>query len=45
VLEEIAPSDARARNVKPQQLIDRKYLDEMERGGFYDSLWGSKTKG
>jgi NitT/TauT family transport system substrate-binding protein len=45
VLEEIAPSDARARNVKPQQLIDRKYLDEMEKGGFYDSLWGSKAKG
>jgi len=45
VLEEIAPSDARAKNVKPQQLIDRKYLEEMEKGGFYDSLWASKTKG
>jgi len=45
VLEEIAPSDARAKNVKPQQLIDRKYLDEMEKSGFYDSLWGSKSKG
>ncbi len=45
VLEEIAPSDARAKNVKPQQLIDRKYLDEMEKSGFYESLWGSKAKG
>ena len=42
VLEEIAPSDPRAKNVKPQQLMDRKYLDEMEKGGFYDSLWGAK---
>lgn len=45
VLEEIAPSDARAKNVKPQQLIDRKYLDEMEKSGLYESLWGSKAKG
>ena len=45
VLEEITPSDARAKNVKPQQLIDRKYLDEMEKSGFYESLWGSKAKG
>jgi len=40
VLEEIAPTDPRAKNVKPQQLIDRKYLDEMEKSGFYESLWG-----
>jgi len=45
VLDEIAPNDARAKNVKPQQLIDRKYLDEMDKGGFYDNLWGSKGKG
>ena len=45
VLEEIAPTDARAKNIKPQQLIDRKYLDEMEKSGFYESLWGPKSKG
>jgi NitT/TauT family transport system substrate-binding protein len=44
VLDEIAPSDGRAKNIKPQQLIDRKYLDEMEKSGFYESLWG-KIKG
>ncbi len=42
VLEEIAPTDPRAKNVKPQQLIDRKYLDEMERSGFYDALWAKR---
>jgi hypothetical protein len=42
VLDEIAPTDARAKNVKPQQLIDRKYLDDMEKSGFYDSLWGKR---
>ena len=40
VLDEIAPTDARANTVKPQQLIDRKYLDDMEKSGFYESLWG-----
>ncbi len=44
VLDEIAPTDARAKNVKPQQLIDRRYLEEMEKSGFFDNLWGSKTK-
>jgi len=39
VLEEIAPSDARAKNVRTQQLIDRKYLDEMEKSGFYEAVW------
>ena len=42
VLDEIAPTDARAKNVKPQQLIDRKYLDDMEKSGFYDSLSGKR---
>lgn len=42
VLDEIAPSDPRAKNFKPQQLIDRRYLDEMERGGFYEALWAKR---
>src|SRR5215207_2650278 len=42
VLEEITPSDARAKNVKTQQLIDRKYLDEMQKSGFYEAVWGKK---
>jgi NitT/TauT family transport system substrate-binding protein len=42
VLEEITPSDSRAKNVRTQQLIDRKYLDEMEKSGFYEAVWGRK---
>lgn len=45
VLEEIAPSDSRAKDVKPQQLIDRKYLDEMDKSGFYESLWDRRVRG
>ena len=39
ILDDIAPSDARARRYKPQELYDRRYLDEMEKSGFMDKLW------
>lgn len=42
ILDELAVNDARAKKIQPQQLIDRRYLDEMERSGFFDSLWGGK---
>jgi ABC-type nitrate/sulfonate/bicarbonate transport system substrate-binding protein len=33
-LDEIAPTDLRAKNIKPQELIDRRYLVELEKSGF-----------
>ncbi|HXG52755.1 MAG TPA: ABC transporter substrate-binding protein [candidate division Zixibacteria bacterium] len=39
-LDEISQIDARAKNVKPEELFDRRYLDEMEASGFFDRLWG-----
>jgi hypothetical protein len=41
-LEEIAPNDPRAKKVSPEELIDRRYLDEMEKSGFFDQLWAKK---
>ena len=41
-LEEIAPTEPRAKAVKPQELVDSRYLDEMEKSGFFDQLWGGK---
>jgi hypothetical protein len=32
-LEEIAQTDPRAKAVKPSELIDRRYLDELEKSG------------
>ncbi len=37
-LDEIAKTDPRAKQVKPEQLIDRRFLDEMERDGTFDRL-------
>jgi NitT/TauT family transport system substrate-binding protein len=42
ILDEVAQTDARAKKVKPQELVDNRYLDEMEKSGFMDQLWGKK---
>ena len=42
ILDEVSQLDPRAKKVKFQDLVDSRYLDEMEKGGFFDQLWGSK---
>jgi ABC-type nitrate/sulfonate/bicarbonate transport system substrate-binding protein len=42
ILEEVAQVDPRAKKVKPHELVDTRYLDEMEKSGFFDQLWGKK---
>ena len=39
ILEDIAQTDARAKKIRPQELIDSRYLDDMEKSGFFDQLW------
>ena len=42
ILDELAANDPRAKKIKPQELIDNRYLDEMEKSGFMEQLWGKK---
>jgi len=42
-LEEIAQTDQRAKTVRAQDLIDRRYLTELEKTGFFARLWGEKS--
>ncbi len=42
ILDEVAQTDPRAKKVKPQELVDSRYLDEMEKSGFFDQLWDKK---
>lgn len=42
VLEDAAKTDPRASKVKAQDLVDRRYLDEMEKSGFFAQLWTEK---
>ncbi len=42
VLDEVTKVDPRAKKVKVEELVDRRYLDEMEKDGFFDRLWKGK---
>ncbi|HEX2229938.1 MAG TPA: ABC transporter substrate-binding protein [Candidatus Binatia bacterium] len=42
VLDDVAPGDPRAKKIKPEVFIDRRFLDEMTKTGFFDKLWGEK---
>jgi NitT/TauT family transport system substrate-binding protein len=42
ILDEVAQTDPRAKKVKQQELIDSRYLDEMEKSGFFDQVWAKK---
>jgi ABC-type nitrate/sulfonate/bicarbonate transport system substrate-binding protein len=42
ILDEVATTDARAKKVQVQQLVDRRYLEEMEKSGLFETLWGAK---
>lgn len=42
ILDEVSQIDPRAKKVKPQELVDRRYLEEMEKSGFFDKLWAER---
>jgi NitT/TauT family transport system substrate-binding protein len=42
ILEETAKVDPRAKKIRPQDLIERRYVDTLEKGGFFDKLWAAK---
>ena len=39
ILDEVAQNDPRAKKVKPQELIDNRFLEEMDKSGFFVQLW------
>jgi ABC-type nitrate/sulfonate/bicarbonate transport system substrate-binding protein len=41
-LDELGATDARAKSIKPQEMVDSRYLDEMNKSGFMDQLWNQK---
>jgi hypothetical protein len=36
ILDETARVAAQAKNIRPQNLIDRRYIDGLEKSGFFD---------
>lgn len=43
ILDDVAQTDPRAKKIKPEELIDRRFLDEMTKSGFFDKLWVEKS--
>jgi ABC-type nitrate/sulfonate/bicarbonate transport system substrate-binding protein len=39
MIEDVAQTDPRAKKIKPPELVDTRYLDEMEKSGFFDQIW------
>jgi hypothetical protein len=42
MIEEVARNNPRAANIKPQDLMDRRYLADMESSGFFKQLWSEQ---
>jgi ABC-type nitrate/sulfonate/bicarbonate transport system substrate-binding protein len=41
-LDEIAPVEPRAKTVQPRDMVDTRFLDDMEKSGFFDQIWAGK---
>ncbi|MBI3066412.1 MAG: ABC transporter substrate-binding protein [Deltaproteobacteria bacterium] len=39
ILDDVAQVDPRAKQIKAVELYDRRFLDEMEKSGFFEKLW------
>lgn len=42
IIDETGKIDPRAKKIKPQELVDRRYLDGLQKNGFFDKLWAGK---
>jgi NitT/TauT family transport system substrate-binding protein len=42
ILEEVSKTDPRALTIKPQELVERRYLDELQKSRFFDQIWAGK---
>ncbi len=42
ILDDVAQVDPRAKKIRPQDVIDLRFLDEMRNSGFFDKLWVGK---
>jgi NitT/TauT family transport system substrate-binding protein len=42
IIDETGKADPRVKKIKPQDLVDRRYLDSLQKSGFFDKLWATK---
>jgi ABC-type nitrate/sulfonate/bicarbonate transport system substrate-binding protein len=42
IIDDMAQTDPRAKKIKSQDLADYRFLDDMEKSGFFDQLWAKR---
>jgi len=42
ILDEVAQTEPRAKKVRPQELVDNRFLEDIEKSGFFDQLWAKR---
>jgi hypothetical protein len=42
IIDQIAASNPKAKNAKPQDFIDARFVEEFDKSGYIDSLYGRK---
>lgn len=42
ILDEVAQTEPKAKSVKPQELTDQRFLNDMEKSGFWDQIWAKR---
>jgi NitT/TauT family transport system substrate-binding protein len=42
VIDQVAETDSRAKTLRPEQLIDTRFFQEMDKDGFIERLWGKR---
>jgi NitT/TauT family transport system substrate-binding protein len=42
IIDETAKVDPRAKKIRPQELVDRRFLDGLQKSAFFDKLWAGK---
>jgi hypothetical protein len=42
MIDEVSQTEPRARTILPQDLVDRRYLEDMEKTAFFANLWADR---
>ena len=42
ILDQLAPTNAKAKTTKPQDFVDARFVEEFDKSGYIDSLYGRK---
>jgi len=42
ILDEVAQTEPRAKKLRPQELVDNRFLEDIEKSGFFDQLWAKR---